>query len=98
MQAATIFDFNGVLVDDEEVHLAAFRDALMPLGVDFSDKDYWERYIGFDDVGGFEAMLKDAGHLATREQVDAKNISRSGGVNSHPRGIGTGIGGLRGPS
>ena len=65
----TIFDYNGVLVDDEEVHLAAFRDALRPLGVQVTDQDYWDRYIGFDDVAGFRTMLRDAGKIPTDAQI-----------------------------
>ncbi len=67
---ATLFDFNGVLVDDEAVHLAAFREALSPLGIAISDEAYFSRYIGFDDVGAFAAMLEDAGQAAPRERVD----------------------------
>ena len=76
---ATLFDFNGVLVDDEAVHLAAFRDVLEPLGVSIAETDYWERYIGFDDVGAFRAMLADAGKPASdaevRELVERKRPS-----------------------
>lgn len=66
---ATLFDFNGVLVDDEAVHLAAFREALAPLGVTFDDDAYTERYLGFDDWGAFGAMLEDAGRAPTKEDV-----------------------------
>jgi HAD superfamily hydrolase (TIGR01509 family) len=62
---ATLFDFNGVLVDDENVHLEAFREALAPRGIVITDADYAERYLGFDDVGAFRAMLNDAGHEAS---------------------------------
>jgi HAD superfamily hydrolase (TIGR01509 family) len=68
---ATIFDFNGVLVDDELVHRDAFRDVLGPLGVAFSDEAYVERYLGFDDIGAIRAMLHDAGKPATPTQVEA---------------------------
>lgn len=61
MFSATIFDFNGVLVDDEPVHLEAFREVLAPLGISISDDDYLQKYFGFDDVGAFRAMLVDAG-------------------------------------
>lgn len=54
-----LFDYNGVLVDDEAVHLAAFRDVLAPLGIDITDAEYQERYLGFDDVGAFRAILQD---------------------------------------
>lgn len=66
---ATLFDFNGVLVDDEAVHMASFREVLAPLGVGFEDAAYEERYLGFDDVGAFRAMLEDAGRPATDEEV-----------------------------
>src|SRR4051794_9700373 len=57
---ATIFDFNGVLVDDEHVHLEAFREVLAPRGIAITDDAYATRYLGFDDVGAFRAMLADA--------------------------------------
>ena len=66
---ATLFDFNGVLVDDESVHLAAFREVLAPLGVTFDDATYSERYLGFDDAGAFRAMLADAGRTVTESLV-----------------------------
>lgn len=66
---ATIFDFNGVLVDDEAVHLAAFREVLAPLGIEVDDATYAERYIGFDDAGAFTAILRDAGRSPTSEDI-----------------------------
>jgi beta-phosphoglucomutase-like phosphatase (HAD superfamily) len=66
---ATIFDYNGVLVDDEDVHLAAFRDVLGPLGIELSEKDYWDRYLGFDDAGAFRAVLQDHGRTTTDAEV-----------------------------
>lgn len=69
MFPATLFDFNGVLVDDEHVHLAAFRDTLAPQGIEVSEQAYWERYLGFDDVGAFEAILRDAGRTPSRQEV-----------------------------
>ena len=71
MTVSTIFDFNGVLVDDESVHLAAFRDVLRPHGVSFDDATYNERYLGFDDAGAFRAMLVDAGRTPSDADVAA---------------------------
>lgn len=68
---ATLFDYNGVLVDDEAVHLAAFRDALLPIGLTLDEERYWERYLGFDDAGAFRAILRDAGRPADDETVRA---------------------------
>jgi beta-phosphoglucomutase-like phosphatase (HAD superfamily) len=66
---ATLFDYNGVLVDDEHVHLSAFQRVLEPLGVVLTEQAYWERYLGYDDIGAFSAILSDAGQAPTRNQV-----------------------------
>lgn len=69
MFPATLFDFNGVLIDDEQVHLDSMREVLAPHGIVISDEDYAERYLGFDDVGAFRAMLTDNGRSATDAEV-----------------------------
>jgi HAD superfamily hydrolase (TIGR01509 family) len=68
--AAVIFDFNGVLVDDESVHFALFREVLAQEGVIITERDYHERYLGYDDRGCFEAALVDAGQLAPSGRLD----------------------------
>jgi HAD superfamily hydrolase (TIGR01509 family) len=66
---ATLFDYNGVLADDEIVHLEAFRDALAPLGISVSKQDYVERYLGFDDRGAFRAILADSGRTPSEQEI-----------------------------
>ncbi len=66
---ATLFDFNGVLVDDEHVHLAAFRDVVEPLGINLTEAVYVEKYMGFDDRGAFMAMLQDAGYTLSADRI-----------------------------
>src|SRR4029077_14903370 len=55
MIQAVIFDFNGVLVDDEVVHFELFREVLAQERVVITDRDYHERYLGYDDRGCFAA-------------------------------------------
>jgi beta-phosphoglucomutase len=70
MSIATLFDFNGVLIDDEAVHFAAFRDVIRSdAGIVIDEKMYNERYLGFDDAGAFRAMLLDAGRRPTQDDV-----------------------------
>ncbi len=69
MFPATFFDFNGVLVNDELVHLETFRMVLATLGVPLSEEDYMERYLGFDDAGAFRAVLADAGRSVSDQQI-----------------------------
>lgn len=69
MFPATLFDFNGVLVDDEHVHLAAFRDAILPLGLSITDEEYEAEYLGYDDQGAFGAILRKAGLVADPARI-----------------------------
>ena len=50
---AIIFDFDGVIVDTEPLHYAAFQRLLEPLGLGFSWADYVATYMGFDDRDAF---------------------------------------------
>ncbi|HIJ87313.1 MAG TPA: HAD family phosphatase [Desulfuromonadales bacterium] len=50
---AVIFDFDGVIVDTEPLHHAAFQRTLEPLGLHFTWQEYVETYIGFDDRDAF---------------------------------------------
>jgi beta-phosphoglucomutase len=62
---AILFDFNGVLVDDEPIHLEIFQRVLAEEGVALSAEDYNARYLGLDDRGCFAAVLAAAGEPAT---------------------------------
>lgn len=71
MIRAVIFDFNGVLVDDEQVHFELFRDVLAEQGITLSEQQYHEVYLGFDDRRCFTEALQDAGQANDSERVDA---------------------------
>jgi beta-phosphoglucomutase len=53
---AIVFDFDGVIADSEPLHFCAFRDVLAEEGITLTEADYYARYLGFDDVGVFQAM------------------------------------------
>jgi beta-phosphoglucomutase len=59
MLQAIIFDFDGVLADTERLHFRAARVALRASGIELSERDYFTRYLGFDDVGMFRAISDD---------------------------------------
>lgn len=48
-----IFDFNGVLVDDEPLHFKAFQKVLEKNGLKLSWKEYYESYLAYDDKDFF---------------------------------------------
>lgn len=65
MLRALIFDFNGVIVDDEPLHFALFQEVLAEEGLALSEDDYYTHYLGFDDRGCFTAVLERAGRTPT---------------------------------
>jgi beta-phosphoglucomutase len=66
---ATLLDFDGVLVDSEPVHLAAFNDVLSRYDIAISEREYLERYFSLDDAGVFRAVLSSAGRTLREEEV-----------------------------
>ncbi|MFQ5850448.1 MAG: HAD family hydrolase [Candidatus Binatia bacterium] len=56
MVRAIIFDFNGVLVNDEPIHLEMFQKVLLDEGLSLDAKDYYSHYLGMDDRGCFKAI------------------------------------------
>ncbi len=64
MLRAVLFDFNGLLVDDEPLHFRLFRQVLAEEGVDLTEADYYADYLGFDDRDCLTAALARAGKSA----------------------------------
>ena len=62
---AILFDFNGVLVDDEPIHFELFRRVLAEEAIDLTSEDYYAKYLGFDDSGCFKAVFEQAGRELT---------------------------------
>jgi HAD superfamily hydrolase (TIGR01509 family) len=56
---AIVFDFDGVIANSEPLHLKAFQQALAGDGVVLDANEYYGRYLGYDDVGVFEALARD---------------------------------------
>ncbi len=53
MLRAVIFDFNGIIVDDEPIHFELFQKVLAEEGIELTNDAYYDRYLGFDDRGAF---------------------------------------------
>jgi HAD superfamily hydrolase (TIGR01509 family) len=68
---AVVFDFDGVIANSEPLHFRAFRDVLAARGIALTERDYYERYLGFDDVGAIRAAADDYGvGVSEREVAD----------------------------
>ena len=56
MLKAVIFDFDGVVVDTEHLHLGAFNDILAPYGVTITDEKYYDEYVIYNDADFFNVV------------------------------------------
>jgi len=70
MIQAILFDFNGVIIDDEPLHMKAYTEALAAEGVTFTEKDYHDS-LGMDDVTFVHAAFGRVGKELTDETVRA---------------------------
>ena len=59
MLRAILFDFNGVIVDDEPLHFLLFQKTLAQKKIKLTQEDYYEKYLGYDDYDCFKMVLKD---------------------------------------
>ena len=74
---AIVFDFDGVIADSEPLHLKAFQRALAEEGMTLGQDEYFNRYLGYDDVGVFEAIARDRGLAWTARHV-TERVARKG--------------------
>jgi len=77
--AAVVFDFDGVLADSERLHFAAFRDVLGDEGWTLSERDYFERYLGFDDAALVSEFARDR-QIAIAAPAQAALVQRKAEV------------------
>ena len=75
MLRAIIFDFNGVIVDDEPIHFELFQQVLAEEDIRLTKEDYYSRYLGFDDRGAFTAAYRENGRPLDDRQL-ARLIER----------------------
>lgn len=61
MIRAVVFDFDGVIANSEPLHFRAYRDVLAERGIALTERAYYDRYLGYDDIGAFTAIAADAG-------------------------------------
>jgi beta-phosphoglucomutase len=55
---AILFDFDGVIVNSEPLHLLAFQEVLRAEKIELPAAEYYDELIGFDDRGAFQHLFK----------------------------------------
>ena len=58
MLHAIIFDFNGVIADDETAHFVCFQRALRAHGLSLTQEEYYGDYLGMDERTCVAALIR----------------------------------------
>lgn len=70
MIGAIIFDFNGVIIDDEPIHARLLTEIAAREGLTIPGGDPLEAFLGIRDEVCFERMLHDKGDSFDRVEID----------------------------
>ena len=68
---AVVFDFDGVLVNSEPLHLRAYQEVLAARGVLLTRQEYYSTLLGYDDEGVFRFIAAERGWT-----LDAAEMTR----------------------
>ena len=69
---ALLLDYNGVIVDDEPLHFASFRDVLAEEGIPLTEREYAAEYLGIDDRAAFGKAFRRAGREAAPSALERR--------------------------
>jgi beta-phosphoglucomutase len=78
--SALVFDFDGVIVNSEPVHLRAFQAVLASESIPLSAREYYASYVGLSDREAFEAVGRAAAVAWTPARIDALIAQKSAEV------------------
>ena len=82
MIKAILMDFNGVIINDEPIQHAAYKEIFSAEGVDVTDEMYYSR-LGMDDKTFVASILTESGRSAEMDRV----LEMTAAKTEHWRGI-----------
>lgn len=89
MTSGILFDFNGVIVDDESQHCDALIATLSEYGYTLDRDTYYREYLGFDDREcfrfTFERMGRTAEEPVLRQAIDRKHAEYEKSIRENMR-------------
>jgi beta-phosphoglucomutase len=100
--AAVLFDFDGVIVNSEALHLRAFQQVLAAEQIELTEREYYDELIGFDDRGALNRAFANRGRAldpktflrvmtrkseAMRQLIETGDYAALPGVEEFVRGL-----------
>jgi beta-phosphoglucomutase-like phosphatase (HAD superfamily) len=71
-----LFDFNGVIVNDEPLHMQAYREVFGARGIEISDDEYFS-LLGADDMTFVRTIFERAGRQAGPAEIEEARAEKS---------------------
>jgi len=70
MIRAVIFDFNGILADDDPIHMQALHKVALEEGIAFTEDEYMEDYLPLNDRDSFQELWRKNGRTVRPGELD----------------------------
>ena len=70
MIRAVIFDFNGILADDDPIHMQALKKVAEEEGLSFTEQEYMESYLPLNDRDCFQELWRKNGRVLQQPRMD----------------------------
>ncbi|MBK9164343.1 MAG: HAD family phosphatase [Acidobacteria bacterium] len=77
MIKAVLMDWNGVVIDDEQVQCEAYREVMKPYGIEMTDEDYYSR-MGMNDRVFVRSVFEAAGKEISESDIDSGRRGEDG--------------------
>lgn len=71
MIRAVIFDFNGILADDDPIHMQALREVAREEGMELTEESYIEHYLPLNDWDCFRELFAANRRVLKDGEIDA---------------------------
>src|SRR5205814_809927 len=75
------------IANSEPLHLRAFQEVLADRGLALSEQEYYERYLGFDDIGVFRAISSAHRRSFTSAELDTLVASKAAKIEALEQGV-----------
>src|SRR5215471_12345895 len=69
MIRAVIFDFNGILADDDPIHMQALQRVAEEEGLTLTEEEYMEHYLPLNDQDCFRELWQKSKRIMEAEKL-----------------------------
>jgi beta-phosphoglucomutase len=74
---AILFDFNGVIINDESIHHQALEEILLSENLPLQGKELWKMSVGRSDRACLREILNSRGRFVTDEYLDKLVVKKA---------------------